>query len=123
MKELSEALGAPKKVKLGSSEVDVYPLDFNDMVEIEERSGKNVDDLDMNAFLKTAKNQRWFFWLALRKTQPDMTEQEVGRLFPIGSAKNQAALMSAIFAISGLAGEAEDGDPNPAAASASASAA
>jgi hypothetical protein len=111
---LCEALAKPQRVPFGDHELLIHPLDFNDMAEIEEKAGVTMDDLDLLAFLKPVRHQRFFFWLALRKADPNltrderargeykMTEREAGFILKSSSSPQQNALMNAIFQLSGL---------------------
>ena len=129
MSELADALGRGVNVTLGDKILCVEPLDFNDLVDLEEYSGINADDLDMTVFLVSSRNKRFFLWLVLRKADPSltaeqreageytMTEAQAGRLLKFGSTAEQWALVHAALGLSGLKNEEtapeEDADPKP----------
>ena len=120
MGELSEALGRPTRIRFGTAELDVAPLDFNDLCDLEERSGISVDTINLMEYLAGTKNRRFFLWLVLRKADPSlseedrdagryrMTEMEAGRLIRFGSDVEQLTLINAALGISGLMDRAED---------------
>lgn len=55
-------------------------LSLNDLADLEERYGA-VDKIDFNKFTIL----RYVLWLAIRKSEPDVEEREVGERFDIKS--------------------------------------
>ena len=129
MSQLSEALGKGTPVAFGSITLSIEPLDFNDLLELEEFSGVDADDLDISEFIKERKNRLFFLWLVLRKADPAltteerergeyrMTEKEAGYLLKRDSTLEQLSLIKAAIGLSGLSegtGETEGPKPEPA---------
>lgn len=126
MSQLSEALGKGTPVAFGSMILTIEPLDFNDLLELEEFAGVDADDLDISEFIKDRRSRLFFLWLVLRKADPAlspeerergeyrMTEKEAGYLLKRDSTVEQLSLIKAAIGLSGLEGSAEEEGPKPA---------
>lgn len=127
MSELSDALGQGTPVVFGTKTLTVEPLDFNDLLELEEFSGEDADALDVGKFIENKRNRLFFLWLVLRKADPAltqeerergeyrMTEKEAGYILKRNSDVEQIALIAAAIGLSGLKEETPPEDPKPAA--------
>ena len=65
-------------MKFNGKEVDLKPLDLNDLIELEKRFG------DLNAIKVGGKlsyeQMRVLVWIQVRKSDPGLTEKKVGEL-------------------------------------------
>ena len=65
-----------EKVRLGGKDYEMSALDVNDLIELEERLG----DLKQfkNGTPLTFKQARMLIWVLVRKSDPGLTEKQVG---------------------------------------------
>lgn len=126
MSELADALGRGTKVEFGTVTLSVEPLDFNDLIDLEEFSGQDADTLEIAEFIQSKRNRLFFLWLVLRKADPKltseerergeyrMTEKEAGYILKRNSDTEQIALIAAAIGLSGLKETEDAADPKPA---------
>lgn len=99
--ELADALAAPRPVHFAGKDYAVSPLNFNNLVAIEEKFG-DLDNMD----LSKVSTQRFVLWLILSQSDPELTEHQVGSLLTLQHLKDANGLILTVFRASGLA---EDG--------------
>jgi hypothetical protein len=75
-------------------------LTLNDLADLEERFG-SLADMDFTRFAVL----RSILWMSVRKTEPDVTEQEIGDRFTIA---NIATEVQPILVASGLSAGEDD---------------
>ena len=90
MNELEKLLARSNKVKIGDAEVDVYSLDFNDLVEIEKLADKDAN-VRANATKELVKR-------SLKKSFPEATDEQLGRF----DARYINDFLMAVFEASGM---------------------
>ena len=101
---VTSALGiTPPTVTLGGREFKIEPLDFNDLIVIEEDRG-NLAEFLAEVTALNLRALRYFFWLLLRKTEPELTQEDAGRLIPIQESE-MLLLLAQMLRAAGLVGD------------------
>lgn len=128
MSELSDALGRGTAVVFGTKTLNIEPLDFNDLLDLEEFTGEDADTLDIGEFISVKRNWLFFLWLVLRKADPELTpeerengqyrltEKQAGYLLKRDNHIEQLAMIKAAIGLSGLKeadGKEAEGDADP----------
>lgn len=112
---VTSALGLrPQTVTLGGRQFRIAPLDFNDLIVIEDEQG-NLSEFLARVGSMELKAIRYFFWLLLRKSAPELTLEEAGQLIPIQETEITVLLVQ-MLAAAGLVGDDSGNEAAPAVA-------
>jgi len=86
-------LGGKMIVKLGEKEYDIQPLNLNDWVNLESKVGR-IDKLGQDLSISSLRH---ILTYVLKKSDPQLTEEQVGSMFVPGS-EDFNLLIKKIFA-------------------------
>jgi len=97
-------------VEIELDKIRMLRVNFNALIELEERTGRSVMNAEAWSGMKTA-DVRLMLWLSLREDDPTLTEKQVGRLLHLGNLPYVMGQVSKAWtnAISGP----EDGSVRP----------
>lgn len=84
----------------GGKQCQLKPLTFNDLAKAEDHFGVGVDEWE--SALKKIKNILYLITLALQKSQPELTVEQVGDLFTLENDTEIRDILSVLMKNSGL---------------------
>lgn len=105
---VSDALPGPTSVSLGGREFSLTALDFNDLVTIE-GTYPSVQEFFDEVARERMGALRFFFWIMLKKSAPELTIEAAGALIPL-RASVLAPVMATVMSATGL--QDDSNDPN-----------
>ena len=101
MSELKVVLGENgEKITVGDKVYHLSPLTLGDIADAEEKFGCDLESFQM-AF-KKVKNLLFLVYLAMREKQPNITPEDIGKLFKVSDMEQLNAILVSILNISGM---------------------
>jgi len=73
-----------KNIKIELDKERTMRLDFNALIDFEEKAGVRIDQVGEDFSLR---QMRAFLWAALRHEDPDLTEEDVGAMLHLGNVE------------------------------------
>lgn len=94
---LADTLARPRTATLAGKEHSVPVLNFNHLADLEEHFGA-LEDIDIGKI----SHQRYVLWFILSRSQPELTEQQIGESLTLDNGAETGAFIRKVFTLSGF---------------------